>query len=42
MPFIEINIKLLDSDKVRAKQMNLGAKCAKADILYFLHACNFT
>jgi len=31
-------IKLLHSEKGRAKQMNLGAKSATGDILYFLHA----
>ena len=34
-------IVLLDSPKGRAKQMNLGAKNAKGDILYFLHADSF-
>jgi rSAM/selenodomain-associated transferase 2 len=32
------NVKLLSSNKGRAKQMNLGAKNAKGDIFYFLHA----
>ncbi len=31
-------VTLLHSEKGRAKQMNLGAKKAKGDILYFLHA----
>lgn len=31
-------IKLLESEKGRAKQMNLGAKSATGSILYFLHA----
>ncbi|MDG1730158.1 MAG: TIGR04283 family arsenosugar biosynthesis glycosyltransferase [Algibacter sp.] len=31
-------ITLLNSEKGRAKQMNLGAKSATGDILYFLHA----
>lgn len=31
-------IKLLDSEKGRAKQMNLGVKSATGNILYFLHA----
>lgn len=34
--FGEIN--LVNSEKGRAKQMNLGAKHAKGNILYFLHA----
>ena len=34
-------IKVLDSHKGRAKQMNLGAKMATGDILYFLHADSF-
>ena len=32
------SIKLLNSEKGRAKQMNLGAKGATGNILYFLHA----
>lgn len=32
---------LLSSEKGRAKQMNLGAKKATGDILYFLHADSF-
>lgn len=32
------NIHLIYSDKGRAKQMNLGAKTATGNILYFLHA----
>ncbi len=36
-----LNIILLNSEKGRAKQMNLGAKKAKGDILYFLHADSF-
>ena len=35
------NVRLINSDKGRAKQMNLGAKQAKGDILYFLHADSF-
>ena len=35
------NIKLLKSPKGRAKQMNLGAKTAQGNILYFLHADSF-
>ena len=31
----------LNSDKGRAKQMNLGAKSATGNILYFLHADSF-
>lgn len=34
-------IKLLESNKGRAVQMNFGAKHAEADILYFLHADSF-
>ena len=36
-----LNIKVLHSEKGRAKQMNLGAKASKGDILYFLHADSF-
>jgi len=36
-----INITILNSEKGRAKQMNLGAKKAQANILYFLHADSF-
>ncbi len=35
------SIKLLESQKGRAKQMNLGAKTATGTILYFLHADSF-
>jgi rSAM/selenodomain-associated transferase 2 len=35
------NIKLLTSQKGRAKQMNLGANTAQGNILYFLHADSF-
>lgn len=35
------DIKLIHSDKGRAKQMNLGAQHATGDILYFLHADSF-
>ncbi len=35
------DIKLLFSKKGRAKQMNLGAKHARGEILYFLHADSF-
>lgn len=38
---LDLNIVLLDSEKGRAKQMNFGAKHAKGDILYFLHADSF-
>lgn len=37
----QIAVKLLNSPKGRAKQMNFGAKYAKSDILYFLHADSF-
>ncbi len=35
------SVKLLNSSKGRAKQMNLGAKNATGSILYFLHADSF-
>jgi len=35
------HIQLLHSKKGRAKQMNLGAKAATGNILYFLHADSF-
>ena len=35
------NVKLITSEKGRAKQMNLGAKHAKGSIFYFLHADAF-
>ena len=34
-------LTLLDSDKGRAKQMNLGANKATGELLYFLHADSF-
>lgn len=37
----QIAVRLLDSPKGRAKQMNLGAENAKSEILYFLHADSF-
>tara|TARA_R110002050_G_scaffold157357_1_gene285920 strand:+ start:12512 stop:13231 length:720 start_codon:yes stop_codon:yes gene_type:complete len=37
----DFEILLLNSEKGRAKQMNLGAKHAKGNILYFLHADSF-
>jgi rSAM/selenodomain-associated transferase 2 len=36
-----LNIKLLTTEKGRAKQMNAGAKIAIGTILYFLHADSF-
>lgn len=39
--FIRTDIRLLRSEKGRAKQMNLGAKKATGNILYFLHADSF-
>ncbi|WP_281847278.1 TIGR04283 family arsenosugar biosynthesis glycosyltransferase [Olleya namhaensis] len=36
-----LNINVLHSEKGRAKQMNIGAKASKGDILYFLHADSF-
>ncbi|WP_298530680.1 glycosyltransferase family 2 protein [uncultured Algibacter sp.] len=38
---LKTNIISLNSKKGRAKQMNWGAKHAKGDILYFLHADSF-
>jgi glycosyltransferase involved in cell wall biosynthesis len=38
---LDLKIKILSSPKGRAKQMNLGAKMATGDILYFLHADSF-
>jgi len=38
---LDLNIIILDSEKGRARQMNLGAEEAKGDILYFLHADSF-
>lgn len=35
------NVSLLNSAKGRAKQLNAGARLAKGDILYFLHADSF-
>jgi len=35
------NVTILDSDKGRAKQMNLGVKSSNGNILYFLHADSF-
>ena len=35
------NVALIHSEKGRAKQMNLGAKHASGNILYFLHADSF-
>ena len=34
-------IKIIDSEKGRAKQLNSGARVAEGDILYFLHADSF-
>jgi rSAM/selenodomain-associated transferase 2 len=34
-------VRLINSEKGRAKQMNLGAKQANGDIFYFLHADSF-
>lgn len=38
---LDLNIILLNSEKGRAKQMNLGAKKATGSVLYFLHADSF-
>ncbi len=35
------DIRLIESKKGRAKQMNQGAEAAKGEILYFLHADSF-
>jgi len=40
-PFLSEKIKLHHSTKGRAIQMNTGAKYAKGDVLYFLHADSF-
>ena len=37
----ETKVYLINSDRGRAKQMNLGARQATGDILYFLHADSF-
>ena len=39
--FTRTDVKLIHSEKGRAKQMNLGAKHATGSILYFLHADSF-
>ncbi|MEP5254876.1 MAG: TIGR04283 family arsenosugar biosynthesis glycosyltransferase [Winogradskyella arenosi] len=39
--FKQTALQLITSEKGRAKQMNQGAKQAKGDILYFLHADSF-
>ena len=36
-----LNVKLISSEKGRAKQMNTGAKASSGAILYFLHADSF-
>lgn len=36
-----LQVRFLNSEKGRAKQMNLGAKNANGEILYFLHADSF-
>ncbi|MDG1661356.1 MAG: TIGR04283 family arsenosugar biosynthesis glycosyltransferase [Winogradskyella sp.] len=38
---LDLKIKLLNSEKGRAKQMNTGSNIATGDILYFLHADSF-
>lgn len=38
---LDLNIKLFNAEKGRAKQMNFGAKKANGFILYFLHADSF-
>lgn len=37
----KIDIRLISSEKGRAKQMNSGAQLATGNILYFLHADSF-
>ncbi len=39
--FISSEVRLIDSEKGRAVQMNTGAKNARSAILYFLHADSF-
>ena len=41
LSFLSKEINLFHSSKGRATQMNFGAKQAKGDILYFLHADSF-
>ncbi len=36
-----VNIRLISSEKGRARQMNTGARSATGSILYFLHADSF-
>ncbi len=38
---VQENVRVIQSDKGRAKQMNAGAEVAKGNILYFLHADTF-
>lgn len=38
---LDLKIRLLNSEKGRAKQMNTGSSIATGDILYFLHADSF-
>jgi len=38
---LDLKVKLINSEKGRAKQMNTGAKLASGEILYFLHADSF-
>ncbi|APY01321.1 TIGR04283 family arsenosugar biosynthesis glycosyltransferase [Lacinutrix venerupis] len=38
---LDLKVKLINSEKGRAKQMNTGAKIASGEILYFLHADSF-
>lgn len=38
---LKLNIKLINSARGRAKQMNAGALVARGQILYFLHADSF-
>ncbi|WP_290702077.1 TIGR04283 family arsenosugar biosynthesis glycosyltransferase [Lacinutrix sp.] len=38
---LDLNVRLIHSKRGRARQMNIGAKASKGDILYFLHADSF-
>lgn len=38
---LDLRVKLISSQKGRAKQMNAGVKISKGDVLYFLHADSF-
>ncbi|AUC82503.1 TIGR04283 family arsenosugar biosynthesis glycosyltransferase [Lacinutrix sp. Bg11-31] len=38
---LDLKVRLIHSKKGRARQMNFGARIAKGEILYFLHADSF-